>query len=257
MVKSTMMTPEANNHRQGPMSTGRASKKAGDRLRGVSEVVLLPTELLVDIFRHLPATQLLVMQRVCRRFRNVITETTSIQERLFLAPAEGLCWNYMKSMYDRQSNVPFSEEGCGVGTGMPSSVLIRSSRRGFAVPPVSVLNPILFTLRGGQNVSTRNGPAWIGWRATMNRSEPPTPDCSEASWRRMFVTQPPMEIAEVSYRVGLTDYEVEGKDGVKAGDVVDFGRRLEKRWHEKIPWQHIAVDFEEDVILELDETPEN
>lgn len=56
--------------------------------RSVTEAVFLTTELLENILRHLPMKDLLLVQRVCRKWRAVITSNKELQQALYFIPIE-------------------------------------------------------------------------------------------------------------------------------------------------------------------------
>ncbi|KAK0786877.1 hypothetical protein LTR59_010517 [Friedmanniomyces endolithicus] len=54
---------------------------------GPRQAVFMTTELLEHIFMHLPLKELSVAQGACRRFREVVTTSAKLQQKLFLRPS--------------------------------------------------------------------------------------------------------------------------------------------------------------------------
>jgi len=248
----TILTLEANIHYQRPAKRGRISKKTKDRLRGVSEAVLFTTETLENILQHLPSRQLLLMQRVCRKFRNVITGNKSLQQKLFLLPSKvQFCWNYSTRKWGKEFNVPISKGDCDGSTGSTEDVSRNHLR---AEPSYVFLNPMLLKLRKGSYLMTRDGSADIGHDAELIRPSSLLRDYPEASWRRMYLTQPPLNSIDVWFALGDSDRSVNGNIGLKFRGIIEYARKLEKRFHERMQGWLFMFHAKEELISEHNET---
>ncbi|TKA31264.1 hypothetical protein B0A54_15319 [Friedmanniomyces endolithicus] len=65
----------------------RTADGGGDNEDGSRKAVFMTAELLEDILMHLPLKELSVAQGACRRFREVVTTSAKLQQKLFLRPS--------------------------------------------------------------------------------------------------------------------------------------------------------------------------
>ncbi|KAK5137451.1 hypothetical protein LTR08_008429 [Meristemomyces frigidus] len=148
--------------------------------KSVSDAVFLTTELLENILRFLPMKDLLLSQRVTKKWRAVISESMLLQQALFFLPQEPSgYWELVgapevskasnkllrltKSEYERKS---------------PSSHIFRSGS----------LNPLVFKSSPGFCPVGRAEDQ--GCEVFDYRSRPSARH-ADASWRKMLVVQPP------------------------------------------------------------------
>jgi len=95
---------------------------------GPRQAVFMTTELLEHIFMHLPLKELSVAQGACRRFREVVTTSAKLQQKLFLRPsALGLTEKWTMFVVEN----PEKEDGLE---------LIRLHGNG-TIPTTAILNP--------------------------------------------------------------------------------------------------------------------
>ena len=188
----------------------------------VSNAVFLTTELLENILGFLPMRDLLLAQRVCRKWRDVITENTRLQQNLFLeAERPTVAWKWSNAgreyRLDRLPELPESEP-----------------RYEDKVTFTATLNEML--LDGGDQFESSTAECGIGEIFHLRdmacwRHKP-------GSWRRMFVTQPPATTIFMEWILG--DYEewrsgygsdwvdeFHKADGVTLGDVLDYAQKFD------------------------------
>lgn len=176
--------------------------------------VFLTTELLEKILQYLPMKDLLLAQRVSRKWRAVINESRALQQALFLLPREAdAYWELIEGPKDKLVRIPKDDYVRGV----ESKDVFRSGR----------LNQLLFEeiQYPYQGLVSR---AEDGGCEVFRLRFRPSAKHAAASWRRMLVTQPPAYelFTHYSYvKLGLVCEDDPFSTGVTAGNAME---RMEK-----------------------------
>ena len=179
---------------------------------------------------------LLLAQRVCRKWKVVIADSIVLQQALFFVPEEPKCrWRciFEPSGTSRLAKVePNVELGqkCFVERTMDSGRL----------------NNLLFEHEVDETIIER---AKLGIESVHYRL-PLLKEASKASWQRMLVTQSPMGEIEFLYRFETREgrrtkhrahHEVKTRsDGITVRDVMDIGRQVERE-HGKLTWVDVFL----------------
>ncbi|KAK5108546.1 hypothetical protein LTR62_008203 [Meristemomyces frigidus] len=175
-------------------------------ITAVATTLAIP-ELLETILLNLPLTYILLAQRVCKAWRNLIRDSKAIQQSLFLAPVVG-----SPSSIDRYSNIGW----------------IFRQGRPFDADGKPLVHPL------------------IQWRFMSNQGEAGTrhdgfvttnpgpeimklPHESQASWRSMSLLHPPLHNVNLYSTLGSSrlrthpryDIENGSESGVTVGGYVD------------------------------------
>lgn len=166
-------------------------------------------ELLELILLNLPMRELLLSQRVCRRWKDVITGSQALQRALYFLPEP-----------DVECHSPSF-------TGKPISSYFRPNRlledafwNQFDIPPVSDESCIPHQkLRCYCSATVRLRTFAAEWHESMKYEE--------ASWRRMLITQPPVCSVSVDscFRIA-PDYDDCWMDSWQERDGVRLGHML-------------------------------
>lgn len=184
-------------------------------------------ELVENIVLHMPIRDILISaMRVCKLWKKIVGECPEIQQALFLRPVEG---GFVKMF-------SYEVEGLEEDGESPNRELSTGEQGCFWAhddygPAVEVMrNPLLHDVgepRGVHGKFVKRSRRWIGRRGEAFGRD-------EASWRRMFVTQPPVRriTAEVDYRFRYVHswflscklYIYTNPDGIKLGEL-DLPRR--------------------------------
>ncbi|KAK3638694.1 hypothetical protein LTR56_006701 [Elasticomyces elasticus] len=183
--------------------------------------VLLTTELLENILQHLPTRDLLLSQRVSRKWRSIISQSADPQQQLSMLPREAeFAWEFLKA--------PDGPEGPRRLMKVPLETYRQKrdelrERGGDRVFQSGVRNTLLCKDYGdeGMNISLEYFPAeYIELKrdlAALHKQGEPS-----ASWRKMYLTQPTSlecygfhNLFEGGALNAITGYP----DGVKAGDI--------------------------------------
>lgn len=154
------------------------NNSAFDALFGVLELAEV-------IFLQLPPQQLLVsVQRVCRKWRDIVTASTPIQQALFFRPIRNLGpLHFVESPREHRGG---------------SWVSSQASHCPFAIHEHLLVGPLLLLERQPSRAIAR----------------------PEASWRRQLLTQPP--VRAVTVNVGASKIKVDGGlQGVTMGNIWD------------------------------------
>jgi len=116
---------------------------------GPRQAVFMTAELLEDILMHLPLKELSVAQGACRRFREVVTTSAKLQQKLFLRPsALGLTEKWTMFVVEN----PDKEDGLelirlhGDGT-IPTTAILNPRNQSCLYDPATLMNPYLKTWR--------------------------------------------------------------------------------------------------------------
>lgn len=170
--------------------------------------MLLTTELLENILKFLPMRDLLLVQRVSRKWSAVITQSTLLQQMLFFAPKQ----------------TEFRWE-CEVKHEGPRRKWPRKVDRTYVLPEVrpkgvarlilmdnGQLNPLLFSCV--ENIWEKDGDESYILALPRFNSLHLALSYPEASWRRMLVSQPPVDYCVILDRTSIgSRSEVEIGDG--------------------------------------------
>ncbi|KAM5341227.1 hypothetical protein ACJ41O_015336 [Fusarium nematophilum] len=150
------------------MKSKTSKRLSQPTLPGVSsrEYVFGTFELLEGILGHLDMQSLLFIQRVCRQWRQIITESPYLQQQLYFKPIK-----LNGTSTERRKN-PLLQQHFQQLFENTSSVDPRASR----------LRPIILAKPGMSIADMRNG-----------RKRHKAFTRKEASWKNMLVTQPPIE----------------------------------------------------------------
>ena len=206
------------------------------------EVLRLP-ELLEMILQHLPQKDLLLSQRVSRSFRHTILGSTRLQKALFFAPD----WLLEGRTFDAYAadNRP--------GRKPENNRLLRRAFEGcYPTIKLAIVNDKPPTA-GELAIGRRGSEHWswdvcISFPAASSPSPPPShynsassisPAASpavlypEASWRRMYLSQPPCTSLHLVRRWQRSPNEaVVREDGITMGAFVAEATKVQKLWHE-------------------------
>lgn len=203
--------------------TTRGARRAS--LGNTVAAVFLTTELLEQVLYCMPAKEVLLAQRVCRKFRCVISESKLLQQKLFFSPAEMTSgWKY-----DALAGNWIRLSGTDLGA---------AQRQGSDIVSDGVPNPMLFQQAGEPDPPRLHAGRrrHIGLVATY-KDLGPSMHHPQASWRRMYLTQPPRDRANLLLSSGH-DGSAYRKDGVKGSDLYQTRFALEKqlnRAHNRAP----------------------
>ena len=192
----------------------------------IDEVFRLP-ELLEIVLLHLPQKDILLSQRVSRSFRRTIQGSVRLQKALFLAPdwnLEGRAFNAY-AMHNRPGRKPENNRlllrafpGC-----YPTVTLV-------IVNDTPTLNELEIGRRGNEHWS------WdvcISFPADRPPNTKPAVLYPEASWRQMFLSQPPCTSLHLVRRWQRSlNPAVVREDGIKMGEFVDEATKTERTWHQ-------------------------
>ncbi|KAK5723108.1 hypothetical protein LTR17_013978 [Elasticomyces elasticus] len=175
--------------------------------------VLLTTELLEDILHNLPMKDLLLAQRVSRKWRDLICQSIILQQQLFLRPREAaFAWkwidgeggkgNHLKRITVDEYNQDPNDHGHHSDLSGELNTLIFKQLR-------------FHETRLVHELYDGDGQQSLGFRPGLAVHE------EKASWRKMFLTQPPAtRVSPVIVLNGLqftyTDDIVES-EGVRVG----------------------------------------
>lgn len=180
--------------------------------------VLLSTELLERIFTHLPMKDLLLSQRVCGQWRDVIKRSRELQQKSFLLPREAQAhWRFEETFPDECGFERWTLDKVGGGGGGKGEVYdAETVKEGVGIGvyyPSAELNPLWFVqLEMGERSSAMFAATQGGRERFTLRQQlrvPPSrllEEFPEGTWRSMFVTQPP--VRSLSYQAVFGDGEI-------------------------------------------------
>lgn len=185
----------------------------------MEQVLHLP-ELLELILLHLSQKELLLSQRTSRNFRNTIVGSPCLQRALFLAPS----WNLKGHAFDAYS----SPRRPGAKPEN-NRLLLRAFPGCYPTVTLSIVNdqPTLQELAVG-----RRGVEHWSWEVCISfpADHPPETKASvlypEASWRRMFLSQPPCTSLHLVRRWQRSQHPaIVREGGIRMGEFVDEATR--------------------------------
>ncbi|KAF2167173.1 hypothetical protein M409DRAFT_54364 [Zasmidium cellare ATCC 36951] len=166
----------------------------GAKRKSVADAVFLTTELLENVLRFLPMKDLLISQRVARKWRAVISESKELQQALFMIPREAdTGWEVIMEADNEED-----EEG---GSAISAINSVKLSQVDTEVENKSYvkhgeLNPMFFE----QDSELRDiwqifeeGCTIFGLKKEYHRprAQRTWMKRPEASWRKMLILQPP------------------------------------------------------------------
>ena len=213
--------------------------------RATFEAVLLTTELLKNILQYLPAKDLLLAQRVSKKWRAVVTENDALQKVLFLAPQEpSYRWRYKVSRSAGEYSFSKINARAKLGNDGAYGQVFDCGR----------LNSLLFQRRNldveiDERASQR-GETVRFWRLHSifghDRRAP-----SEASYHAMFITQPPVQKANMlldiefigsRYRVQRTRVATHTSRprGLRIMDLITTARGMEDDYKPKFRYARVV-----------------
>ncbi|KXT09269.1 hypothetical protein AC579_2127 [Pseudocercospora musae] len=199
-----------------------------------ADAVLSTTELLESILEHLPMKDLLLNQRVCKKWQAVVSQSPYLQQKLFFQPREAQ-FKWLLEIKELEASVestfyqvPMNADESGVGRSLPSGEL----------------NPLLFTARSWMPHHKLKSIALKPKADTptaFSGSDGDSPPALPGSWQRMLVSRPPVRALGYHYqcardcrcggqyglfRVRSTSFRL-NRD-MTAGDVDKIFRKLHK-----------------------------
>lgn len=192
----------------------------------IEQVFRLP-EILEIILLHLPQRDLLLSQRVCRSFRRTIQGSIRLQRALFFAPD----WNLEGRAFNAyaRNNMPGRKPE-------NNRLLLRAFPGCYPTVTLVIVNdaPTLNELELG-----RRGNEHWSWDVCISFPSDRPPDTRpavlypEASWRRMFLSQPPCTSLHLVRRWQRSlNPAIVREDGIKMGEFVDEATKTERTWHQ-------------------------
>ncbi|KAK3690775.1 hypothetical protein LTR37_018997 [Vermiconidia calcicola] len=198
--------------------TKSAVTTRGAARRSLSDAAFLTTELVENVLSFLPMRDLLLDQRVCRKWANTITGSKQLQQALYFAPAKPqISWRYdhVECTLSRMSPAAPAKRG-------PKVHVYNSAH----------LNPLLFR--------SDEDPCGILIRAAVNGLEVfkflrrPSTKYPEASWKKMLLAQPPLKSVEGTFDIKGQCEPWSGRPGRGA-----FARKIEEV--EVVEWDGVRV----------------
>ncbi|KAK4956876.1 hypothetical protein LTR10_006405 [Elasticomyces elasticus] len=142
--------------------------------------VFLTTELLENILGQLPMKDLLLAQRVSRKWRDVIVQSKGMQQQLFMLPIEA---EYVWDLSIAEDSDWFEI------TRSTGDKNVRHLQRYLHTFNSGNTNELLVTSEGNQCLWEKASP--LGAYEPLILRNLPSLDNPDASWRRMLLSQPP------------------------------------------------------------------
>ncbi|KXL45853.1 hypothetical protein M433DRAFT_143611 [Acidomyces richmondensis BFW] len=187
-----------------------------------NQVMRLP-ELLELILLHLPQKDLLLCQRVSSSFRHTIQGSVRCQRALFFAPD----WNLAGRRFDAYST--FNRPG---PKPQNNSLLLRAFPGCYPTITLVIVNDSPTPMEAAIGRRSSEHWSWDVYPATFP-SLPSSPAVTypEASWRRMYLSQPPCTSLHLVRRWQRSaNAAMEHAAGITMGDFYDRCQKPEK-WH--------------------------
>ncbi|KAK5705721.1 hypothetical protein LTR17_021409 [Elasticomyces elasticus] len=202
------------------------------RKEGVSDAVLLTTELLENILHHLPMKDLLLAQRVSRKWQGVIDQSKRLQQQLFFAPKQSRsCWEFEPGDDEDESEMAVQRGFRKITTAEHYE---RKEQGDPWVYELGELNTLLFR---SDNFKLDERVEDGGYESFVSPWCMPVRD-KHASWRRMLITQPSVTrvstLFEFAPAFEYCDQVFGGRTGVTAGDLF---KEVEKAVEAGCEWE--------------------
>lgn len=158
------------------------------RKAALYNAVFLTTELLENILEQLPMRDLLLAQRVCRKWKAVIEGSEYMQQLLYLKPAEAkFCWRVEDTAPWDLPTLTKVEADYKLRPG--ESMKATLFRHMDVNPLVMVNDPFQVMFDGPAMLENK-----LGTLAFVPQMRHKTWRNPKASWRRMLLSQPPVEM---------------------------------------------------------------
>lgn len=224
--------PPLEAHSSSPMTAKDPSTAMADS--PAAQVLRLP-ELLELILLSLPPKDLLLSQRTCRSFRTTVTHSLRLQRALFMAPD----WQLAGRTFD-----PYSANNRPGRKPENNRLLLRAFPGNY--PTVSLVIITDGPSHDEAETGRRGSESW-SWDVCVSFPADRLPDLGggknprsvlypEASWRRMYLSQPPCASLHLVRRWQRSVFPaVVREDGIKMGDFFDTAREAmgdgKGMWH--------------------------
>lgn len=190
-----------------------------------SQVFHLP-ELLEVVLLNLPQRDLLLSQRVARSFRHTIQGSVRLQRALFFSPD----WNLGGRAFDAYSanNWPGQKPE-------NNRLLLRAFPGSYPTVTLFIVND---SPTPNEMAIGRRGSEHRSWDVCISFPAERVPSCSpavhhpQASWRKMFLSQPPCTSLHLvrRYQRSLNPAIVR-EAGITMGDFVEEATKTQEKWH--------------------------
>lgn len=173
-------------------------------------------ELHEHILLQLPTVDMLLSRRVCSRWREVVITSVALRRLLILSP--------VPKEISQASTSSNSYNGSGLSL-MLAEIGGQSRHQRYMNPFVAKLsniNPMLFNRSNRGQIGS-----FVVVTYAYQSKEYHHIDQKDASWRQMFITQPPLKVIFVhfQFRRGkfLADHieRIENDTGIRMGEIVD------------------------------------
>ena len=199
-----------------------------------TNILLLP-DVIFELIAHLDFHSLLTCQRVCRAWASVISRSREAQQALFLVSD------------DEPFHAFKAAEEHDIATKAPAAWQLPSERVTKRNEFRALFNPWIF-IQDPDPIAPAASQEWIQewslqpkrrsivWRFTDRVSSGrldfsytradlvSVVDAGQASWNKMFITQPPVRRVVLSVQAGYIpeeNFDIEKGDGVRIGDVME------------------------------------
>jgi len=176
----------------------------------LSNAVFLTTELLENVLHRLPMRDLLLAQRVCRKWRSVITENTEMQPDLFFLQKEPEAYLKLAILPPRYNGEVMEISRVQYETHKDPTAVFRSGR----------YNPLIVEHVMGGDLLMR---AAFGVERLVLKKHILSSTNPEASWRRMFLMHPRPTSLRACYHtdvITVIDKSLQNTPETRAGGVV-------------------------------------
>ncbi|KAK5715142.1 hypothetical protein LTR15_010559 [Elasticomyces elasticus] len=171
-----------------------------------TNAVLLTTELLESVLRNLPTKDLLLAQRVSRKWCDLIRQSIVLQQQLFMRPrGADFAWHGQRGKVTKITvDEYYKEHGKGQYflSGSLNRLLFEDCWKTGLLDRINTNEVLRFRFK----------------KPTLQFER------EDAPWRKIFVTQPPAESIDVLVYLedgSYVELSVENPTGVTAGEVMD------------------------------------